>query len=175
VLGGYVPAETAVRVVPNAPDAGLVDEKLKGCGAAELIAKARDVWGERLPGEPARLLPWLLRLDDHERDELLALCVALSINDVRDADRAVPMDALADALSLDMSDWWTPTAEGYFSRVTKESILAAIEEGAGAEAARRIKGVSKGELARVAERELQGKRWLPKPLRRAVSDVGAES
>jgi ParB family chromosome partitioning protein len=69
------------------------------------------------------------------------------------------------ALALDMADWWAATAEGYFSRVTKETILAAIEEGAGADAAQRIKGVSKAELARVAERELQGKRWLPSPLK----------
>jgi ParB family chromosome partitioning protein len=34
-----------------------------------------------------------------------------------------------------------------------------------ARAARRIRGVSKAELARLAERELQDKRWLPVPLR----------
>jgi len=79
----------------------------------------------------------------------------------------VRVDGLVQALSLDMSDWWEPTAAGYFSRVTKDTILAAIEEGAGAEAAKHIKDVSKSELARVAERELQGKRWLPKPQRAA--------
>ena len=57
--------------------------------------------------------------------------------------------------------------------VTKDTILAAIEEGAGAEAAKRIKGVSKAELARVAERELQGKRWLPKLAQEVESFVKA--
>ena len=68
----------------------------------------------------------------------------------------VRVDGLVQALSLDMSDWWEPTAAGYFSRVTKDTILAAIEEGAGAEAAKHIKDVSKSELARVAERECKG-------------------
>ena len=102
--------------------------------------------------------------------ELLALCVALTLNDVRDSERAGPLEAVSAALALDMAEWWEPTAQGYFSRVTKDAILAAIEEGAGAEAARRIKGVSKSELSRVAERALQGKRWLPIPLKAAVAD-----
>jgi ParB family chromosome partitioning protein len=101
--------------------------------------------------------------------DLLALCVAMTLNDVRDTDKDAPLDALAAALSLDMADWWEPTADGYFSRVTKDSILAAIAEGAGHDAAARVKGVSKQELARVAERDLQGRGWLPAPLRRAVS------
>ena len=102
--------------------------------------------------------------------ELLALCIALMLNDVRDTERAGSLEAVSAALGLDMADWWQPTAEAYFSRVTKETILAAIEEGAGAEAARRIKGVSKGELARVAERELHGTRWLPRPLKAMAVD-----
>jgi hypothetical protein len=57
------------------------------------------------------------------------------------------MRRLFPLLQLDMPDWWTATAEGYFARVNKEVILAALSEGAGAEAARQIKGVSKSELA----------------------------
>ncbi len=107
-----------------------------------------------MPGDQAKLLPWLIALSDSDLQDLLAFCVAMTLNDVRDTDKAAPLDALAQALSLDMADWWQPTADGYFLRITKESILAAITEGAGAEAAARIKGVSKQELARVAERDL---------------------
>jgi hypothetical protein len=32
-------------------------------------------------------------------------------------------DQLAQALSLDMADWWTPTGESYLGRVKKEQIL----------------------------------------------------
>ena len=172
----HQPAVTAVRLVPNAPEAGLggqASEQVRSCRAAELLAQAQERWGERMPGEPERLLPWLMALEDVQLHGLLALCVALSLNDVRDSERASPMDGLVRALSLDMAQWWEPTAAGYFSRVTKDTILAAIEEGAGADAAKRIKGVSKAELARVAERELQGKRWLPKPLHAPQGDSGA--
>jgi ParB family transcriptional regulator, chromosome partitioning protein len=111
------------------------------------------------------LLHWLIALSDSDLQDLLAFCVAMTLNDVRDTDKEAPLDALVQALSLDMAEWWQPTADGYFLRVTKESILTAIEERAGADAAARVKGVSKQELARVAERDLRESRWLPGPLR----------
>ena len=172
---GYGVPVTAVRLVTHAADAGLnssASDSVKNSKAAQLLADARSRWGERVPGDQAKLLPWLVALGDGELQELFSFCVAMTLNDVRDTDRAGPLDGLAAALSLDMADWWQPTADGYFSRVTKEAILAAIAEGAGPEAAARIKGVSKAELARVAERELEGRRWLPGPLR-AVGDSSA--
>ena len=50
------------------------------------------------------------------------------------------------------------------------AILAALAEGAGEEAATRVKGVGKQELARVAERELKDRGWLPQPLRCGALD-----
>lgn len=166
---------SAVRLLPNAPDAGLNAKPPSGladCKAMRQLGEARERWGERLPGDADHLLPWLIQLDNELRMELLALCVAMTINDVRDMQRGSPLDAVCQALQLDMADWWEPTAQGYFSRITKDSILQAITEGAGTDAAARIKGVSKSELARVAERELQGKRWLPSPLRFVSPDPG---
>lgn len=130
-----------------------------------MLDAARQRWGERMPGEADRLFGWLMGLSDAEGTELLALCVALTLNDVRDSERPSALDCVASALSLDMADWWQPTAAGYFCRVTKETILGALAEGAGEQAASSIKGVGKQELARVAERELKERRWLPGPLR----------
>ena len=68
-------------------------------------------------------------------------------------------------LGLDMADWWEAKEGTYFQRVTKDQISQAITEAAGPDVAARYKGVSKAELARVAERDLSGKRWVPAPLR----------
>ena len=167
---GYRVPTCAVRLVPNAPDAGLVPKPGSGLGDARswhVIAEAKEHWGNRLPGDANRLLAWLIELNESDRMDLLALCVALTLNDVRDTDRRGPLEALCATLDLDMADWWEASAASYFSRVTKDVILSAVAEGAGAQAAARIKGVSKTELARLAERELKDKRWLPEPLRRA--------
>ena len=172
----YGGANTAVKLMPHQADAGLINQVFDPAEsrACEMLDEARQRWGERMPGETDRLFAWLMGLSDDERAELLALCVALTLNDVRDSERPSPLDCVATALSLDMADWWQPTAAGYFSRVTKEAILAALAEGAGEQAASRIKGVGKQELARVAERELKEQRWLPGPLR-ACERAGDEA
>ena len=59
---------------------------------------------------------------------------------------------LADALKLDMADYWQPTAEGYFGRVSKEQTLAAIEEVGGSTQESSCSGLKKDALAKTAER-----------------------
>lgn len=159
---------SAVRLIANAPDAGLLSRAgstLAEARAAAVVDSARERWGERIPGDPDRLLPWLAGLADAERMELLALCVAVNLNDVHDDEKAGPLDPLCAMLGLDMADWWEAKEGTYFQRVTKDQISQAISEAVGSDAAARYKGVSKTELARVAERDLSGKRWVPAPLR----------
>ena len=101
--------------------------------------------------------------------ELLALCVAVNLNDVHDDEKAGPLDPLCAMLGLDMADWWEAKESTYFQRVTKDQISQAIVEAAGPDTAARYKGVSKTELARVAERDLTGRRWVPAPLRTSTA------
>lgn len=61
---------------------------------------------------------------------------------------------------------WQPTAEGFFSRVSRERILAAVREGVSPGAADNLAKLKKA-LAAEAERRLQGKGWLPPLLRTA--------
>jgi ParB family chromosome partitioning protein len=169
----YGGSASPVRLSLAMPDAGLMlaagGEQAQG-RAMQCLEAQRQAWGDRIPGDSSQVLSWLVRLPETSRMELLSLCVALTLNDVRDSEEAGSLDALCSLLQLDMADWWTATADGYFNRVSKDAILAAVTEGAGADAAARMRGMSKAELARVAVRELEGKRWLPNPLRRRSSD-----
>lgn len=74
-------------------------------------------------------------------------------------------DALAQALALDMTACWSPTARSYFERVTKAQILAAVREGVSDEATHRLGGMKKDEMAEAAEALLAGTGWLPAQLR----------
>ena len=58
------------------------------------------------------------------------------------------------------------------SRVTKSRILEAVREGAGAQAVELIAHLKKGDMAREAERLLDGSCWLPEPLRLDDPDSG---
>ena len=65
-----------------------------------------------------------------------------------------------------MKTWFTPTAENYFSRFSKPQILEALREVKGTAPAPAWENLKKSELAALAEREIEGKNWLPEPLRR---------
>jgi ParB family chromosome partitioning protein len=77
----------------------------------------------------------------------------------------VPADNLAAAIELDMAEWWTPTAQGFFSRVTKASVLKLVEENISREASKRLSKLKKGQMNVQAEKLFLETRWLPDPLR----------
>ena len=67
-----------------------------------------------------------------------------------------------------MAAYWIPTVDSYLGRVTKARIAEAVSEGVSPEAAARIEGFKKPEMADEAETLLAGKGWLPSLLRAAV-------
>jgi ParB family transcriptional regulator, chromosome partitioning protein len=149
----------AATVLTNlAPDLGdsLAQQQLERIG---------NRLGDEVPGEPDRLLPWVLAVDDHQVLELLAYCTACSLNAVHGAPQPTPTtDALAHAVELDMADWWQPTSAGYFNAVSKDKVLQAVKEGGALADAGAVASMKKAEMAATAERVLHDKRWLPSPL-----------
>ena len=77
-------------------------------------------------------------------------------------------DRLARAVNLDMVEaGWRPTVDNYLGRVTKARILEAVREAKGEGSAQLIDHLKKTEMAKEAERLLDGTGWLPEPLRLA--------
>jgi ParB family chromosome partitioning protein len=81
---------------------------------------------------------------------------------------------MADAISLDMTVFWTPTVRSYLGRVSKARIVEAVREGASDEAAKQIDGMKKQAMAETAEQLLAGKGWLPALLRTHALSQPAE-
>src|SRR6201999_1915953 len=94
--------------------------------------------------------------------DLLTFCTTLMIDAVRrkpdlaNSGRLRHGDMLASALKIDVSDWFTPTADNYFSHVSKRQMLEAIFEAKGQPAAPAWEKLKKPELAKVAERQVAG-------------------
>ena len=113
-----------------------------------------------MPAKNAELAAWLEKLSGDQRLELLALLVALT----------VPVSThdgkeLATRFNVDMTAWWQPTAETYFSLVPKALLAEAVTDVAGKEAGEALLVLKKdGAMAETAKR-LNGAGWLPKPLR----------
>jgi ParB family chromosome partitioning protein len=155
--------------------------------AAKAIDARHDAWKARLPKEENRLWDALIAFDAAEQASLLAHCASLSVNALyepanrynegrvsahgvrRRLDQA---DVLARAVGLDMvAAGWKTGVDNYLGRVTKPRILEAVREAKGEPSAQLIDHLKKGDMAREAERLLEGTGWLPEPLRLTEADV----
>jgi ParB family chromosome partitioning protein len=146
---------------------------VEGAKALDAITSAGENWGNRIPGTRDALWKWCLEQDQQVLLDLLAFCMARSVNAVRtkkdspDDHRFAHADRLAATLKLDMTAWFTPTAENYFARVSKTGILEALTEAKGDIAPAWTKA-KKGDLAVIAERQVAETGWLPALLRKVA-------
>jgi ParB family chromosome partitioning protein len=146
-----------------------VADDLKGSRAFQAVEDAKARWRERLPEARSEWFGWLVGLPQGDLLELLGLCAALTVNALPSVNAAHDSAAIAQALGLDMADWWEPTADGLLSHVSKAQIVQALKE-AGPDLARDgVESMKKDALVNTAAARLRGTRWLPALLRRPVS------
>lgn len=158
-----------VSLTNNRNCGNLGAEELEGTRAWISLEDNIGRWEERLPGEGEDLFAWLQDLSQADQLDLLAVCVAHSINTVEQReDSAGHQHAhrIAAAVDLDMADWWEPTADSYLASVPKSRRIEAVREAAGQEAANAIASMKKDAMIAAAEQRLEGRRWLPAILRR---------
>ncbi len=138
--------------------------------AAALLERAASDWGERLPRDPAATFRWLLAQERQTLLELLAYCTARSIDAIQGRERRRNQsDAIAEALGLDMADWWTPSAANYLHSVSKAKAVEAVREASGIDCTKEVAAMKKSEAADYCAARLEGTRWLPVPLRPLVA------
>jgi ParB family chromosome partitioning protein len=143
-------------------------DDLKSAPAWQAIDAAKQAWKARLPEPSSAWLGWLIELPQSELLEILALCAALTVNALPNSGAAADANALAQAVGLDMADWWEPTAQGYLSHVSKAQIIEALSGAGSGPAEPGLAALKKDALVATAATRLAGKRWLPVPLRRVA-------
>lgn len=141
--------------------------------AGRSIAERHERWAVRLPKEPGDLWAFVQALAATDVLDLLAHSASLTVNAVRAPFDRKPgawahADRLAEAVALDMSGYWSPTVGSFLGRVTKARIGEAVREAVSEEAAARIEGLKKPDMASEAEALLVGKGWLPSLLRAPI-------
>jgi ParB family chromosome partitioning protein len=152
-------------------------EGLGGMAYAAAIDARHGAWSAQLPKDAADLWDVLSGFDGDSRQALFAHCVGLTINATcqpydRRPKAIAHADRVAEAVQLDMAEaGWRPTMATYLGRVTKARILEAVREAKGEQAAQLIEDLKKADMAREAERLLDGTGWLPEPLRLRVADA----
>jgi ParB family chromosome partitioning protein len=149
--------------------------------SAKAIETRHAHWTKKLPETPAELWDALTALDGTSQAALFAHCASLAVNVVKEPWNRRPGalahgDVLARAVNLDMaSAGWRPTVDNYLGRVAKARILEAVREAKGEASAQLIDHLKKPDMAKEAERLLEGTGWLPEPLRLADAEPAAAS
>lgn len=185
----YAGSETCLQVSIRSPYLGAHAPGLGDCASVKAVDARHESWSERLPDSPGDLWDMLAALDMDEQAALFAHCASCGVNALWEAatrynqgsvsertvtGRIAHSHILARATGLDMiAAGWSPTVDNYLGRVTKPHILAAVEEARGTEAAQRIDGLKKPEMAKAAEELLAGSGWLAEPLRTPVAQTAA--
>ncbi|CCD86256.1 putative plasmid stabilization protein [Bradyrhizobium sp. ORS 285] len=154
---------------------------------AKAIAARHAAWKAKLPASDKDLWTVLTAMDGTAQAELFAHCAAQAVNAISEPasrvhqgrlsahgvrGRLEQADRLSRAVGLDMiSAGWKPTVDNYLGRVTKHRILQTVREAKGEASVQLIEHLKKPDMAREAERLLDGSGWLPEPLRGAETDV----
>jgi len=145
--------------------------------SAKAIDERHARWAKQLPETPADLWDTLTAFDSDSQGALFAHCASLTVNVVKEPWNRRPDvfahgDQISRAVGLDMAAaGWKPTVDTYLGRVPKARILEAVREAKGEHSAQLIDHLKKAEMAKEAERLLDGTGWLPEPLRLANSET----
>ncbi|MDB5986770.1 MAG: chromosome partitioning protein ParB [Nevskia sp.] len=140
---------------------------LPGTAAISALMEAKQAWQAKLPAEAEGLFSALREMEHADLLSLLAVCAACCIDAVSPRETDAKANELAAALNLDMAQWWTATAAGYFAQVSKARIFEAIQSFA-PEYVKQLGLCKRPELAARAEQLAAGKGWLPEMLKRAA-------
>jgi ParB family chromosome partitioning protein len=161
---------TCVKLSARNPLLKSAISKPENCKGFVVVEQERRELADCIPGNPADLWDWCLSMSREGLLDILAFHAASAVNAVQSRNdrpgspRFVHADALSSALGIDMTNWFTPTAENYFGRISRSRIIAAIDEAKG-DHAPALDKLKKGDLATRAEQLLAGTGWLPDHLR----------
>lgn len=145
-------------------DLGRASKRIGEAPASKKLHERHIEWQQKLPLAEG-LWDWLEEATPATRIDLLAYCVAMSVNALHRSGDSSSADTLARTIGLDMQDWWAATCEGYFRHLTKDQIKQAVAEARSPVEAQRLDGLKKAEMSQIAETLLRGAGWLPSPLK----------
>lgn len=149
--------------------------KPDACKGILVIEQERERIADHIPGNANDLWDWLTARSRDELMDLLAFIAGVSVDAVQrkgdrpDCSRLAQAKALGETLRFEMTEWFRPTAENYFGRISRSLMLSAIDEAQGSHAPA-LEKLKKDELASRAESLVSNTGWMPEPLRHAVND-----
>ncbi|CAE6754948.1 hypothetical protein R70006_03213 [Paraburkholderia domus] len=140
-------------------------DDLPASPAWNAIETQRARWIAELPARTADLLPWLMQQDSGTTLlDLLAFCTGTLLDGIESGEKPHAINALAGALNLDMTRYWTPTRATYFDHVSKARIAEVVSVAVSPKVAADLGKMKKADAAATAELRLAKAAWLPEIL-----------
>jgi ParB family chromosome partitioning protein len=162
---GYGQAGLMISAQPHLTALTQLADDVESGKAFAAINERRQQLLQMLPEKADGLFEWLSDRPVTDVIEILGFCTSSCLNAVAGVEGVQPMGDLAQAIGLDMSDWWQPTVQSYLGQVRKNVVIAAVSEVAGAHIAQSLDKLKKGDLGKKAEELLADSEWLPSVLR----------
>jgi ParB family chromosome partitioning protein len=108
------------------------------------------------------LMAWLQRQPRAVIDDYLAFCLSCGVHGLPGSGGGNDeVAALAQVVGLDMHAWWQPTAQNYFSHVSKGRMMEVVAQATSAAQAVPLEAMRKEAAAEAAARAVAGSGWLP--------------
>ncbi|RZF23715.1 ParB/RepB/Spo0J family partition protein [Paraburkholderia sp. UYCP14C] len=140
-------------------------DDLSASTAWSIIDAQRQQWLAALPRNLADLLPWLTGQDPGTTLlDLLAFCTGTLLDGVTGMEGPHAINALTNALQLDMTRYWTATRASYFDHVSKARIVDVAMQALSPKVALDLGKMKKGDASATAELRLAKSDWLPEVL-----------
>ncbi|WP_018318991.1 ParB/RepB/Spo0J family partition protein [Bradyrhizobium sp. WSM2793] len=174
-------SESCLEISLRTPNFPAQAPGLRESVSAKAVEARHEAWKARLPKSENDLWDALTALDGGAQASLFTHCASFAVNAVYEPanrynqgrvsahgvrTRLDQADVLARAVGFDMVQaGWRPTVDNYLGRVTKPRIMEAVREAKGESSAQLIDHLKKADMAKEAERLLDGSGWLPEPLR----------
>lgn len=165
---------TALRLSIDPPHLEREGEDVKESLALSEMVEKHSKWKQLLPigNKGQTLFAWLLQQEKTLVMELMSFCAAYTINTVQGDDtQYIENTELAQAVGLDMADFWEPTRETYLAQVKKDKVVSIVASVVSESAALPMASMPKSELCGAAEKALAGSRWLPNILKTPPKEV----
>lgn len=162
---GFAPHALALSCNSNRDSLLGAADDLPATTAWGVIEAQRERWGRELPARRAGLLPWLIEQDPGTTLlDLLAFCTGALLDGIAADEKPHAINALASALNVDMTRYWTPTRTSYFDHVSKARVAEVVASAVSPKVATDLGKMKKADAAAAAELRLAKVAWVPEIL-----------
>jgi ParB family transcriptional regulator, chromosome partitioning protein len=144
---------------------GAADDLPASTAWGVVIEAQRERWERELPARRVDLLPWLTEQDPGTTLlDLLAFCTGTLLDGIAGDEKPHAINALASALNLNMTRYWTPTRASYFDHVSKARIAEVVSTAVSPKIAADLGKMKKADAAAAAALRLEKAAWVPEIL-----------